>query len=363
VKNKLLILILLSIVITGNAQLVNRPGIIESKIHTGMSLPFFDALKYLARDDIYALDLSIGFPTYGKDYWERLYNYPRTGVGFSYWSLGNNEVLGIAYALYNYLNIPILKRTEKFSLNYQISYGVAYLSKKFDLSENHLNRAIGSHANIYFRLGIDCKIRLFPRCEMVIEAGTTHFSNGKTRSPNYGINDGSVSLGFNYLLNENGITKQEPEIPKISKRYIQSVIYSAGAKVYDNLYGKTFFISSVSYNLERCLNQKRKIGLGADFFYDGSISEGLAIKEGTPENDFAKLIRFGLHTSYAIQYKKLIMGIQIGGYLYSRYYDTSNIYSRIFIQYMITSNIAGRIGIKSHLGKADFTEWGLGYCW
>jgi hypothetical protein len=134
-------------------------------------------------------------------------------------------------------------------------------------------------------------------------------------------------------------------------------------KVYDNLYGKKYFISSLSYNLERYLNQKRKIGLGADFFYDGSISEALVNNEGSAEKDFDKLIRFGLHASYAIQYKKIMMGVQIGTYLYSKYADISSVYNRISIQYIVTTNIIGSVGIKSHLGKADFIEWGLGYRW
>jgi hypothetical protein len=320
-------------------------------------------MNYLVQDDIYAFDLSLSFPTYGKDYWEKLYNYPRPGIGYSYWILGNKDVLGKAHALYNYINMPIFKRTEKLSINYQVSLGVAYITKKFDLYENHLNRVIGSHTNIYFRMGIDGKIKLFPRCEMVIEAGTTHFSNGKTKSPNLGINDGSFSLGINYLLNEKVSTIEEPEIPSLRKMYVQSVIYSAGMKVYDNLYGKKYFISSLSYNLERYLNQKRKIGLGADFFYDGSISEALVNNEGSPEKDFDKLIRIGLHASYAIQYKKIMMGVQIGTYLYSKYADISSVYSRITIQYIFTTNIIGSVGIKSHLGKADFIEWGLGYRW
>jgi hypothetical protein len=362
-KNRLLIFILVLIGLAGKAQLVKRPIIIEPKVHTGMNLPFYEALDYLIQDDIYAFDLSVSFPTYGKDYWEKLYNYPRTGVGYSYWSLGNNDVLGKAYALYSYINIPFFKRTEKLSFNYQISYGGAYLSKKFDIYEDHLNRAIGSHTNIYIRLGIDGKIRLFPRCEMVIEAGATHFSNGKTKLPNYGINTGSFSLGFNYLFNDNGTTIQEPEIPEIDKRYVQSVICSAGSKVYDNLFGKRYFLSSVSYNLERIVNHKRKIGLGADFFYDGSISEALASEEGTLEKDFAKLIRFGLHTSYAIRYKQLIMGIQIGHYLYSKCTVFTLIYNRISIQYLVTRNMVGSIAIKSHMGKADCLECGIGYYW
>jgi hypothetical protein len=349
--------------LAGKAQLLKRPIIIEPKIHSGMNLPFYEALRYLIQDDIYAFDLSVSFPTYGKDYWEKLYRYPRQGVGFSCWSLGNNEVFGKAYTLYSYLNIPFFRRTEKFSLNYQVSVGGAYISKVFDVYENHLNRAIGSHTNIYLQLGIDGKIKLFPLCELVIEAGATHFSNGKTKSPNYGINAGSFSLGFNYLFNNKGASIQDPEIPEMGKPYVQSVIYSAGLKVYDNLFGEKYFISSVSYNLERIIYHKRKIGLGADLSYDGSISEELAGEDGTPEKDFTKLLRFGLHASYGIQYKKLIMGIQIGHYLYSKYTIITPVYNKISIQYMLTGNILASLAIKSHMVKADCMEWGIGYYW
>ena len=362
-KHRLLIFVLFFAGCAGNAQLVKRPVTIEPRVHTGMNLPFYKALGYLVKDDIYAFDLSLSFPTYGKDYWEKMYRYPRQGLGFSYWGLGNNEVFGKAYALYSFINIPFFKPTDKFSFDYQISCGVAYLPKPFDIHTNHLNRAIGSHTNLYIHLGIDGRISLFPRSELVIEAGITHFSNGKTRSPNYGINAGSISLAVNYTLNYKGETIQEPEIPERGKKYAQSVIYSAGVKVFDNLYGNKYLTSSLSYNFERILNFRRKIGLGADFSYDGSLSETLAAEDGTPMREFDKLIRFGLHASYAIRYKQLVMGIQIGHYLYSKYTVITPVYNKISVQYLFTRNLAGTIAIKSHMAKADCLEYGIGYCW
>ena len=308
------------------------------------------------------MDLSVSFPTYGKDYWEMLYRYPRPGVGFTYWSLGNNEVLGKAYALYSFINIPFGKRRERVSVNYQISFGAAYLPKIFNAYDNPLNRAIGSHINAYIRLGIMVKSRISPLCDLVIEAGSTHFSNGKTRSPNYGINAGSISLGINYLFNNNNISIQEPAIPAVEKRYVQTVLYSAGSKVYDNLTDKRYLITSVSYNADRILNHKKRIGLGADLFYDGSIREALAT-DGIPENDFSKLIRFGLHSSYTIRYKDVMMGIQLGYYLYSKYTVLTSVYNRLSVQYLFTDNILGSIAVKSHLGKADCLEFGIGYTW
>jgi hypothetical protein len=73
---------------------------------------------------------------------------------------------------------------------------------------------------------------------LFIGAGAAHFSNGKTSSPNYGINMVSTSVGINYLLNSSSLVMQDHEIPPLLKRNVQSVFLSAGSKAYDNLLGK-----------------------------------------------------------------------------------------------------------------------------
>lgn len=363
-KTRLLILLIIATGLAGNAQKTKRPLIVEPKIHTGMILPFYEALSYLIKDDIYAFDLSLSFPTSGEEYWDRLYRYPRPGIGYSYWNLGNNQILGKAHTLYGFINIPIYKKDEKFTVSYQISAGGAYLTKIFDPFENHLNRAIASHYNIYMRLGVDAKIKLNPLSELVLELGATHFSNGKTRSPNYGINAGTISVGMNYLINSSAlITNDETDIPVIEKKYNQSVIYSAGTKVYDNLLGTRYFVSSLSYNIEKAINQKRRLGLGTDFSFDGSVNEALALEEGKTDSDFTDLVRIGLHSSYSTRYKRLVAGIQVGHYIYSKHKVLTSIYNKLSVQYLITNNITGSVSIKSHWAKADCFLWGVGYSW
>lgn len=363
-KTRLLILLIFVTGLAGNAQKTERPLIVEPKIHTGMILPFYEALSYLIQDDIYAFDLSISFPTSGEEYWDRLYRYPRTGIGYSYWNLGNNQVLGKSHTLYGFINIPIYKKDEKFSVNYQISAGGAYLTKIFDPFENHLNRAIGSHYNIYMRLGFDTRIKFNPVSELVVELGATHFSNGKTRSPNYGINAGTISVGLNYLINSSAlITNDETDSPVIEKKYHQSVIYSAGTKVYDNLLGTRYFVSSISYTIEKAINQKKSLGLGTDFSFDGSVNEALALERGKQDNDFKNLVRIGFHSSYSTRYKRLVAGIQVGHYIYSKHKVLTSIYNKLTVQYHITNHITGSVSIKSHWAKADCFLWGMGYAW
>lgn len=362
-KKRLFIFLILAGGLQAKAQPDRRPFVIESRIHSGLNLPFYKALDYLIEDDIYAFDISIGFPSFGKDRWERLYNYPITGIGYSLWTLGNDEVLGTAHALYGYMSLPVMKKSGNFSLDFQAATGAAYLPLRFDIEENHLNRAIGSNLNIYIRLGIESRIRINNKTALLLEAGTTHFSNGKTRSPNYGINAGSVSVGFSYLFNEKYGVFKEPEIPPVSKEFVHSLIWSAGSKAYDNLLGSRYLSTSFTYNIERYVKHAGKAGLGVAAFYDSSIREALAEEQDRIDAGFSKLVRFGLHASYTYRYKKMMAGLQAGYYLYSKYKVLTNIYNRISVQYLFTENIFGNIAIKSHWGKADCMEYGIGYTW
>ena len=362
-KKRLIIFLILAAGLQAIAQPDGRPFVIKSGIHSGLNLPFYKALDYLIEDDIYAFDISIGFPSYGKDHWERLYNYPTTGMGYSLWTLGNDEVLGRAHAIYGYMSIPVLKKSGNFSLDFLAATGAAYLPYRFDIEGNHLNRAIGSNFNIYIRLGIQNRIRINNKAAVLLEAGTTHFSNGKTRSPNYGINAGSVSVGFSYLFNEKYGVVKEPEIPQIKKEYIHSLVWSAGSKTYDNLLNNRYLSTSITFNIERYVRHAGKAGLGAVAFYDGSISEALAAEKDRADEGLSKLVRLGLHASYAYRYKNMMAGLQIGHYLYSKYKVLTHIYNRISVQYLFTENIFGSIAIKSHWGKADCLEYGIGYTW
>lgn len=363
-KKGILILAILSLSwINSKSQFYRKPFILEPRIHAGMAIPLYDALSYLIQDDIFSFDIAVVSPSYGKDYWEKIYNHPLTGAGLSAWSLGNNKVFGKAWVLYKFISLPVLRPGGKFSLNYQLSYGGAWITKKFDIEENPLNRAIGSSANIYLRLGLDARFRLSSGWELLAGVGAAHFSNGKTRSPNYGINLVSSSVGVNYLFNQKKIIRTDPEIPALPGKYVRSLQFSAGTKTWDDLTGERFLTTSISCNVDRLLSHRRRIGLGADIFYDGSIRQALASGEGTPEDDFRKLIRLGVHGSYTMRYRNMMMGFQLGHYLYSRHKVLTNVYSRLSLQYLVTENLSWIASIRAHLGKADCFEAGVGYCW
>lgn len=343
-----------------SGQILNL--VVEPKYHYGMVIPFYDAIKYLVEDNATGFEVLLSFPAYGRDFWDMIYGYPRVGAGYSCWDLGNRRVFGTAHALYGFFNAPVFKFKDKFSMNYQVSFGASVLTKPFDVYDNYLNRAIGSYGNVYFRIGMDARYRIFRRTEMILESGFSHFSSGKFKSPNYGLNALTASIGINYLFGDLKKEKLQPEMPPLIDRIRHSIICAAGMKVYDNLKGVRYFITSLSYNLDWSWRHNRQPGIGADLFYDASIAEALAV-DGVNNSNQANFIRFGIHGSYALQYRNLIMKIMLGHYLYSRYTDLSLVYSRLALQYLLTDHLLLNVSLKSHMAKADFIEWGIGYCW
>jgi hypothetical protein len=336
---------------------------IDSRFHYGFIIPHHKSIAYLLEKHVKGFELNLSRKTYGNHIWEQLYRYPRTGIGYFFCDYGNPKMLGKVHAAFGYMNIPIIKNQNNHRvLNYQISFGMSYLTKRFDVYENHLNTAIGSHLNIYFRLGFDTKIPVSEKIEILGEIGFAHCSNGKIKSPNYGLNVLSGSVGISYFLNNKNKEIKKSVLPESYKRNYYSLIYSAGIKVYDNLNNRKYFISSLSFDYERHLNLKRRVGFGTDLFYDKSISEALA-SDWEPDDDMANLIRFGLHISHTLIYNKILMSVNIGRYLYSKYTDLSLFYSRLALRYKLNSHILLNISLKAHSAKADFIEWGIGYYW
>ncbi|HLN20633.1 MAG TPA: acyloxyacyl hydrolase [Bacteroidales bacterium] len=345
-----------------NCQEAGDPLSAGFRIHSGLNLPVYNALDYLVDEGINAVDLFYQRQSTGNHFQDELWNYPATGAGYSYWSTGNNEVFGKAHVLYADIQVPLTNADHIVNFGTRTSAGIAYFTRSFDVENNNLNRAIGSHLNIYMNLSAYCKIRIIKGFEAVLDGGLVHFSNGKTRSPNYGINAATVSAGLMYNFSSGIKYKSFPEMPPVPGRYFHSVLLSGGRKVYDDLSGEKFLSTTVSYGLDRYLTRSGKAGFGADIFYDGSIKKGLEEK-GLAGTGFSEQLRMGVHASYSLCYKKTVAGVQLGYYLYSKFTVLTRMYTRISLNYILTDNISAGFSIRSHFGKADALEYGIIYTW
>ena len=345
----------------------NNNFYLENKYHYGFIWAHSSVINYFAKGHVPCIEINIGRQTDGKQYWHQVLGNPSVGVGYYWANLGNPDILGNVNAVYYYINIPIIKKSN-FTFNYNLAAGLSYLSKCFDIKDNYYNVAIGSHFNSYLNVSIDTKIRLFPRLLLINGIGITHFSNGSVMVPNLGLNVIAYNCGIKYLLSreKNKPVQTIPDHIATSKDKFKrvnefSIIYAAGAKEIHPPGERKYFISLISANIDRIFSYKRKAGLGIDVFYDGSISKKFQ-NEGEFNIKTVDLIRPGIHISHDLVFNKLSFTTQLGVYIFTKWEGDGYFYHRFGLKYKFTEHFFANLTLKTHYANADFTEWGFGYC-
>lgn len=335
---------------------------IEAFVNYGFIMPHVKAIEYLVEGHIPGFELRLSKATFGKNIWEQQYNYPRIGAGYYYCNYNNPDVLGKVNALYSFINIPIVKKNERFSFNYEIDLGVSYITKIFDIHDNYKNIAIGTHGNVFFKTGVDTKVKVFKNTELVNSLSFSHCSNGRVKEPNLGINVVSASVGLSYYLGRH-YNKKILQLPEFIRTTEYSVIASGGIKQWRRHDQNDYFASSLVFNMERHINNLQSIGIGLDIFYDASIATSLEYFDEDKKVTHTDLYRSGIHLSHNLIYNRLSLVFNAGYYFYTRYVEITSVYSRLGLRYKISNHLLANLTLKSHFAQADFIEWGIGYYW
>ncbi|HJN06019.1 MAG TPA: hypothetical protein QF480_05345 [Bacteroidales bacterium] len=96
-------------------------------------------------DYFQSFSLQYGIETDGRKLWQQLYGYPTWGFAFYTVNFFNPDELGTPSAIYTFINAPIIKRFNRWSINYEVGFGLTYNWKPFDLKTNPYQYAIGSY--------------------------------------------------------------------------------------------------------------------------------------------------------------------------------------------------------------------------
>ncbi len=169
---------------------------VEASVLRGNILPHKEDMYQLIQGHPQGVMLSYVVKTYGKKEWQRAYNFPDYGAYFLYQDF-NSQPLGQAYSVGGFYNFYFLHR----NLQMRISQGIALVTNPYDKVTNSKNKAFGTPVldNTNFGLTYDNQTLLKP---FGFHAGLlfSHYSNGRVKSPNSGINTYLLNIGLNYNL-------------------------------------------------------------------------------------------------------------------------------------------------------------------
>ncbi len=334
----------------------------EISFNSGMIMPHSPAIDLVTNQYISSFNINILKTSDGDKLWEKLYHRPDLGIGYYQGSLGNNRIYGNAYSLYGFFEAPLWNIRDKVAFKYRMSTGLSYISKTFNAADNIYNIAIGSHLNLHFNLLINMLINITEQYQITGGLSLTHFSNGKIKSPNKGLNLIHGSAGLRHNFGTSGHPEKEFIRPALNDKNHFSLIWSHGLKDHTRFRDATYYISSLSASYERQYAHVGKAGIGIDGFYNSSLVN-YQNKSGNTKLSNLNLYRLGLHLSHDIIAGDFSLTLQLGRYLYNKAFFITEFYNRVGLKYYTKNHLILNLSLKSHNANAEFIEFGIGYLW
>ena len=140
--------------------------------------------------------LNYNLQTHGGQEWHKAFNYPSFGAYVLYQDF-NNRFLGHSWAAGGYYDFEFFFPR----LTVKTAAGLAYMNQPYDKVTNSKNKAFGSKLLANINIGLHYRQPLFNN-KIALTAGLlfTHYSNGRSKSPNSGINTYGLNLGITYML-------------------------------------------------------------------------------------------------------------------------------------------------------------------
>jgi hypothetical protein len=309
--------------------------------------------------------LSYNWKTFGKKEWQQVYNYPDYGISYHYLDfknryLGVNQAIGVHYNFY-FFNRQLMLR---------ISQGIGMTSNPYDKENNNKNNAFGTKImdNNYFLLQYK-KENIFDKIGFQAGFMLTHFSNGRFKAPNSGINTFAFNVGLNY----NFADKQEfikdslPSKETYKEKIKFNIAFRTGISEgpIPHLGQRQFY--HIGLYADKRIGRKSALQLGTDVFFSRYLQDYIkfvSVAFEPTHDSYTKADtdykRVGLFIGHELFINKLSIETQLGYYVYKLFNYETDIYQRVGVKYYIYKNIFSGVGLKTHGGRAEAIEATIG---
>jgi hypothetical protein len=315
-------------------------------------------------------ELGIQFQTYGKRAWQELQGYPKVGIAFSYFNLGDRDTVGYAYAGRYNITLNVMQR-KQWDIQFEFGGGLAWLDRPFNRMSNPSNNAIGSSINGFAQINFITNYHLDSHWSLFSGLGLTHYSNGAAQLPNLGINITSLMIGVRYapkpLGEENyiqaGLSKQTDQ------HYGFRLEYMIGFRESQTNGGPRYPIRTYSLAGRYSLNKINRAFLGLTYEYNKVVyAFGTAVFAFNSEKEaFWGASRLSIFVEDEFLFGNLGIALQAGYYLGDFSYLVPNsVYFKIshrcyfrFVKQPAIRAFAG-ITLKTHFSVAEHFALNLG---
>ncbi len=345
----------------------------DIKLHSGATYYSGDLYKGVLGNNYNAVEFRYGWHTVGNYGWEGAYNYPSYGVGWYSGYVKDRYTEGNRNAVYGFMNFPLSKKDKRNVWMLEPALGLSFNPVTHNPANNITNYRTGSRITVYFNLNIGGELKLGQEWDFIYGIDLTHFSNGRTVYPNYGLNMAGANIGarfhFNRARKQVSSYNQQYDIgarPPVLKTRKPIRLNKGGLQVYqafgrvqlkrNEATGHGFLTSSTVLEGYYRFSEMHGITAGADVFIDKSLADKSILY-----NPDKTICMPGLHAGYGFSWWRITTSLQIGYLLTERARELkSPFFVRPAIRFDITEHIFAQIGLKTYRVRADWAEFGLG---
>ena len=347
----------------------NKGISIEPTLHVGKIFKHTSSLLFPVENLSTGIELNITNKKYGRKSWHQQLNYPKGGISLFYFHLGDNDLFGQAFGIAPNIIFPIFRK-KRLDSNFQLGWGIAYVTRSFDPIRNPENNALGSNLNSLNTFKWQLGYQVNSKWKVNLGASFTHYSNGASQLPNFGINVPAISLGT--IFTPNPIKEEDiiiHEIKPLEKRWGLTLNFGYASTELTPIGGPSypFYVASLA-GIYR-LSAVRELSFGFDYEYDkavytfglhtsGFINEAAARRAST---------RLGVFVAHEFLLGNVGLYGQLGTYIPGFDFSTAwFIYTKLGMRYYLPgigknkSRFYFGVHLKSHRIIAEYLSFGIG---
>lgn len=359
-KSPIIIILLIFTSFFSYSQRIHHIAFSGSK---GAILEHTKKLSHLIEKRPYFFELSISQTADGHQLWHHENQFPNYGVLIHYQNLGNPQKLGESWASALFFELNLHKPQKTLNTKLRFAGGFAYLTKRFDLYENHKNIALSSHINVFVALRWSLFIQLHTHLFLIPNLQFTHVSNGRFKVPNLGINTVYPNISLQYQIRE---TEKKAISDSSYKKISQNEIYLWLGYGRNQEYPpskKSFSNYTLSGTYFWNIKNRHQLGIGLDIFQEPSLNVRTQDTELITHYYFRNGFSGGIKIAYAFNYGRWILPIEYGYYVFSGINEFPNgmHFHRVGLRYYHKKHWVMSFTLKSHFAVAYHFDLGIGY--
>lgn len=333
---------------------------LEGTYYVGSIVPHNAQITHLITEKPTGFLVSVNKALPGDAYWQTHFNYPDLGFSLHYQN-NHNDVLGDLWGVFVHYNFYFFQR----KMQLRVAQGFAYATHPYDADTNFRNMAYGSHVmpSTYFKLDYQER-NLWKNWGVHAGLFFIHHSNATIKSPNTSTNTVALSAGLLYDLDATNHHRFAPRMPVYDTQWRFNAAFRTGVNESHIVgMGQKPFYHFSAFASKR-LGYTGTVQAGSELFLSYTIKEMIPfLAESFPEfhqDATADWKRIGVFVGYEMHLNKLSAEGQFGAYVYDHYKENGSFYQRLGLRYYVSEHYFASMSLKTHLGKAEAYELGIG---